>query len=251
MPPIPVWTQPARVQTFETDFQNRWKPTAFFQACQDVANNHSANLGYDYHSMHAAGRLWVLSRMKVYFYGFPSMGDALTVRTWPNGIRQKIFFTREFQISSPDGALYAAATSAWLLIDANERRMLLPDVLPGSLPQNSDLPGLDEILMKISPGNGLAEKFTVDAGYSAVDVLGHVNNAVYIDWVMDCFSFEHFEQHQLSWLQINFNNEIRAGENVRIFAGANVNDPSRWLVTGEKTGSGEKAFEAELAWVAR
>lgn len=251
MTPTPVWTQHFQVRASETDIHNLWKPTAFFEAFQDAANNHAANLGFDYQTMRAAGRLWVLARLKVYFYRFPTMFDELTIRTWPNGIRQKIFFTREFQITAADGAACAAATSAWLLIDANARRMLLPSALPGSLPDNSALPGLDEDLMKMDPADGLTERFSVEAGYSAVDLLGHVNNVRYIDWIMDCFPFEHFEQYQLTWLQINFNKEVRAGESVRIFAGPREHDPNRWLVTGEKTGSGEKAFEAELAWIPR
>lgn len=251
MASIPVWTQEIRVRAHETDIHNHWKPTAFFEAFQDAANNHSANLGYDYHSMHAAGRLWVLSRMKVYFYRFPTMFDQLTVRTWPNGIRQKIFFTRKLELLAADGERYAAATSAWVLIDANTRRMLLPDALPGALPENPGLAGLSEDLMKISPPDELVEKFTVHAGYSSVDLLGHVNNARYIDWIMDCFPFEHFEKQRLAWLQINFNNEVRAGEYVRVLAGKYDNDPSRWQVSGEKTAGGEKAFEAEIAWTDR
>lgn len=248
---IPVWTEHIRVRAYETDMHNLWKPAAFFLAFQDAANNHSANLGYEYHSMHAAGRLWVLTRMKVRFFGFPSMGDPLTVRTWPAGIRQKIFFAREFELESPAGERYASATSAWLLIDAQTHRMLMPDSLPGHLPENPGLHAMDEDLLKIRPADGLVEKFSAQAGYSSVDLLGHVNNARYIDWIMDCFSFEHFEQYRLDWLQINFNHEVRAGETVRVFAGMYDDDRSHWLVTGEKTADGEKAFEAELAWESR
>lgn len=251
MAPIPVWTEDIRVRAYETDIHNLWKPSAFFLAFQDAATNHAANLGYDYHSMHGAGRAWVLSRMKVYFYRFPSMGDPLTVRTWPSGIRQKIFFSRELEVISPQGDKYAAATSAWLLIDSRSRRMLLPEALPGALPENPGLEALNEDLMKIPASNGLAEKFTVRAAYSDVDLLGHVNNARYIDWIMDCFPFEHFERFQPAWLQINFNNEVRGGESVRVSAGEVSGNPSRWLVVGEKSDSAEKAFEAELAWAAR
>ena len=251
MPPIPVWTDEIRVHPYETDLNNEWKAAAFFQAFQDAANAHAANLGYDYHTMLAADHIWVLSRLKVYFYRFPTMGDQLTIRTWPKGIRQKIFFTRDFQIAAPDGQLIAAATSAWLLIDPKTRRMQLPGSLTGTLPKNSGLNALDEDLMKLAPENGLEEKFTTQANYSVVDVLGHVNNARYIDWVMDCFPFERFKTHQLAWLQINYNNEVRAGETVRISAGARNGDASRWLVVGEKPASGERAFEVELAWAER
>ena len=179
------------------------------------------------------------------------MGDQLTIRTWPKGIRQKIFFTRDFQIAAQEGQFVAAATSAWLLIDPKTRRMQLPGSLTATLPKNSGLNALDEDLMKLAPENGLEEKFTTQANYSVVDVLGHVNNARYIDWVMDCFPFERFKTHQLAWLQINYNNEVRAGETVRISAGARNGDASRWLVVGEKPASGERAFEVELAWAER
>jgi len=246
--PDSVWNAEIRVHPYETDINNRWKPTAIFQAFQEAANSHAANLGFDYHSLLEKGHIWVLSRLKVYFYRFPAMGDSLTIRTWPKGIRQKIFFTRDFQISAPDGSLHLAATSAWLLIDPVHHRMQLPSSLDGELPLNPGLNALEEDLMKIAPENGLTEKFTATAGYSMVDLLGHVNNARYIDWVLDCFDFEQFKTHHLAWLQINYNNEVRAGETVRLLAGPRAADPSRWLVVGEKSASGERAFEVELAW---
>ena len=251
MSSLPVWTEQIRVRPFETDFQNLWKPTAVFQAFQDVANNHATNLGFDYRDMLADDRLWVLSRMKVYFYSFPTTGDMLTVRTWPKGIRQKIFFARDFQVMLADGTPVVAATSAWLLISPRSRRMLPPTALPGDLPDNAGLHAVDEDLEKLAPSNNLAEKFTAHGSYSAVDLVGHVNNARYIDWVLDCFPFEHFRQNRLAWLQINYSHEVRAGESVRVSAGARADDPARWLVVGEKAGSGEIAFEVETGWVSQ
>ena len=101
--PDSVWNAEIRVHPYETDINNRWKPTAIFQAFQEAANAHASSLGFDYHSLLAKGHIWVLSRLKVYFYRFPAMGDQLSIRTWPKGIRQKIFFTRDFQMTGPDG----------------------------------------------------------------------------------------------------------------------------------------------------
>lgn len=251
MTPIPVWTQQSSVFPYDTDFQGFWKPAACFQLFQDAATNHAANLGFGYHAMLAEGQVWVLSRLKVYFYRFPVLGEMLTVRTWPKGIRQKIFFTRDFQITTSDGELYAAATSAWLLINTNTRRMVLPGSLSGTLPDNTGLNALDEDLLRLMQKDGCQERFTAQANYSAVDLVGHVNNARYIDWVLDCFAFEHFKKYRLAWLQINFNNEVRAGESVRVGACTLDGDPAHWLVVGEKSANGEKAFEAEIGWVDR
>jgi len=249
--PDSIWHDEIRVHPYEVDIHNRWKPTAIFQAFQDAANAHAASLGFDYDTMLANNHLWVLSRLKVYFYRFPTMGDALSIRTWPRGIRQKIFFTREFQIAALDGSLCLAATSTWLMIDPATHRLQLPNSLNGQLPDNNGLSALDEDLLKLAPDNGLVEKFTGKAGYSMVDLLGHVNNARYIDWVMDCFDFEHYAQNQLTWLQINYNNEVRGGESVRLLAGLRQADPTSWLIVGEKPVTGERAFEAELGWKPR
>lgn len=251
MPPLSVWQENIRIHPYDIDIHNRWKPTAIFQAFQDAANTHASILGVDYHSMLENNHVWVLSRLKVYFYRFPSIEDPLTIRTWPKGIRQKIFVTRDFQVFDAANALIMAATSAWLVIDPNTHRMQLPNPLVGRIPVNPGLNALEEDLMKITPENGLEEKFTARAGYSMVDLLGHVNNTRYIDWVMDCFDFDHYASQQLAWLQINYNAEVRAGETVRMLAGPRQTDSSTWLVVGEKPETGEHAFEVETGWTWR
>ena len=57
MLPIPVWTDEIQGHPYETDLNNEWKAAAFFQAFQDVANAHAANLGFDYHTMLAADHI--------------------------------------------------------------------------------------------------------------------------------------------------------------------------------------------------
>jgi hypothetical protein len=34
-----VWTQDIYIRTFETDFDNRWKPAGFFQTIQETATD--------------------------------------------------------------------------------------------------------------------------------------------------------------------------------------------------------------------
>ena len=134
------------------------------------------------------------------------------MRTWPRGFQQKIFFIRDFYILDQSGRKVAAASSAWLLIDVQKRRMLVPEKLDGRLPLNDGLRALDEDLERLVMPKDLAEKRTVQADYSMVDIMGHVNNTRYVDWVMDCFPFEHHRSHRLAWLQVNYNSEVLPGE---------------------------------------
>ena len=251
---LPVWTEEITVKPFETDFRGEWKPTSYFQGMQLAAAHHASNLGHDHHKLFKENKSWVLARMKIYFQRFPRLDERLIVRTWPRGFQQKIFFRRDFNIFDQAGNELATATSAWILIDIEKRRMLWPDSLNGSLPLNNEIPGVNENLERLPLPKTMQEIRTVRADYSAVDLMGHVNNTRYAEWVMDCFPFEHHRSHRLAWLQVNYNNEVRPEEEVRLSLGQDANDPACWYVAGagltpaSPTGDGARAFEAALGW---
>lgn len=249
MQPVPIWREETQVRPFETDFRNWWKPACFFQTIQETATHHAKNLGFDFADMMAMGTVWVLTRLKIIFYQFPMTGQKVIVETWPKGIQQKIFFTRDFHFYSPTGDRYAAATSAWLLIDPHKRRMLLPNVLPGSLPRNEGHSALDEQLEKINPVERTAERHTATAAYSAIDLMSHVNNARYIEWICDSFPYQHHQNHHLKWLQINYNNEVKPEEWVSIRTASRPEDANQWVIEGVNQNSGVKAFDAETGWI--
>ncbi len=246
-----IWTEETVVRSFETDFEEKWKPACFFQTMQEAATHHAASFGYDYQDMLANNMIWILSRMKIRFEQFPKLRQKVVVTTWPKGLQQKIFFTRDFIFASPEGERYATATSAWLLIDPAARRMLHPRMLQGQVPDNEGLSAMDEQLEKINPSEDLPERISIPAGYSAVDLMGHVNNARYIEWISDSFPIEHYDANQLAWLQINYLNEIKPGECVSLRAAPQDNEPSAWLVDGVNQTTGTRAFEAALGWKPR
>jgi medium-chain acyl-[acyl-carrier-protein] hydrolase len=246
----PVWLHNIAVRTYETDFENRWKPTGFFHAIQEAATQHAAHLGFDYEDMLAQKRLWILSRVKIQFHAFPTMRETVVVKTWPRGIQQKVFFTREFVFSAPDGTRYACATTAWILIDPYARRMLLPSALQGGLPYHDEC-ALDEELQKIVPGDDLPVRQQLTAGYSAIDMMAHVNNARYIEWICDCFPIEHYSNHQLDWLQINYLNEVKPGDLISLASAQRPNDPQEWVFKATNQRSANWAFEAALHWKPR
>ena len=243
-----IWTEETLVRTSETDFQQRWKPAHFFLTMQEAAANHADHLGYSYQEMLAQDMVWVLSRTKIRFYAFPRLEERVIIQTWPKGLQQKLFFMRDFRLSSPDGRRYADASSAYILINPKARRLLMPSALTVQVPDNGGQGALDEPLDKLNPPEDLPECLTVEARYSAVDLMGHVNNARYVEWICDCFPMEDYARRELSWMQLNFINEIRPGEQVRIHAGAQAQDPSVWTLQGNNLNTNKPAFEAAVGW---
>jgi medium-chain acyl-[acyl-carrier-protein] hydrolase len=243
-----IWNEETTVKAYESDFQGKWKPATFIQALTAAATNHASHLGFGYNAMLERGMIWVNSRFKIRFFDFPSVGERVTVQTWPKGVMRKLFFMRDFYLFNQDGKTLAAATSAWVVIDPSARRMLPLQSLATFPPDNGGRFALDEYLDKINTPEDLPEKFTLSAGYSSIDMVGHVNNARYIEWITDCFSPEEYRARRLSWLQINYNNEIRPLERVSVAAGQDRAGAAVWLVHGINLNNGTKAFQAALGW---
>lgn len=236
------------VKSSETDFRQQLKLSNLFLWLQDAASDHADSLGWGFHDLAGKDLAWVLSRIKVRCFDFPQLGDTVTVQTWPKGIQQKVFFMRDYRLTGEDGRQLAVATSAYLVINAQTRRMMLPGTLALTMPDNGGLSALDESLEHIAAVESLRDCYTVHVGYSMVDVLGHVNNSRYIDWITDCFSMEEHQTHHLTWLQINYLNEVKPGEAVRLARGERPGQPSNVYVTGTNQTTGAKAFEAEMGW---
>ncbi|RPJ43193.1 MAG: acyl-ACP thioesterase, partial [Chloroflexi bacterium] len=98
------------------------------------------------------------------------------------------------------------------------------------------------------PAEDLSECFSLRAGYSTVDIMGHVNNARYVEWISDCFSIDEYQARRPAWLQINYLNEVKPGETVTLLRGERGEQPGCWYITGMNQVSGAKAFEAEFLW---
>jgi acyl-ACP thioesterase len=198
--------------------------------------------------MYAQNLFWVHSRMKIKFFDFPRVGDSVRIRTWPKTIQQKLFFIRDFEMLTENGEKLAAATSAWLIINATTRRMVPPQSLDLKLPTLSERVGLDEPLERLGMAHDGEERLRVRAGYSAVDMLGHVNNSRYVEWICDAFPMETFRQRKLDWLQINYDHEIRPGEEVSVLANPGESDSGMWALEGLNRSNDTRAFESALHW---
>lgn len=237
-----------RVNGFECDFNRCWKPSAFFQHLTEAASINAAQLGCGFEAMYAQNLFWVHSRMKIQFLGFPRVDDQVTIRTWPKTIQQKLFYVRDFEVLNATGEKLALATSAWLVIDATARRMIPPKALSFDLPSLPDHCGLDEPLEKLGLSGEGDERLRLRAGYSAVDMLGHVNNSRYVEWVCDSFPFEDYRHQQLDWMQINYDHEIRPGEEVALLANPSTDHSAAWTVKGFNRSNQTRAFECALKW---
>lgn len=234
----------AHVGANECDQRGRLMPANVFRMMTEMAGINAEQLGFGFQKMLARECYWVLSRLKVRFLRQPLSGETLCWRTWPKGYQQKLFFIRDFEVLDDAGQAVMLASSAWLVIHAATRRLMPPARLPGiDLPYLSGRVALDEPLEKLLVENPV-ESLVVQARYSDVDLLGHMNNARYVEAICDALPAELMTSRDLKTIQVNYDKEVRLGDQVSI----RLVEQSQnvWGLEGFNLTSAQSAFTAQV-----
>ncbi|HMN11130.1 MAG TPA: thioesterase [Bellilinea sp.] len=247
LPTSLLLAETTNVELSDTDRYNSWKLSAFYIAMEQVSAHHVAIQNYSNESLILQNRTWVLSRNRIKFLRWSTAGETVSILTWAKGLRQKILYVRDYEFRDASDNVIALASSAWLVVDLVSRRFLPPAISQVEMPL-LDRESISEELGRIAHPANLREVYQIRATYSNIDFLNHVNNARYLDWVMDAFPMDFHARYAPDWLQINYSNEVRPEEVISIQVAEPMDNQPNWIIIGEKTGLREKAFEVEMNW---
>jgi len=210
-----VWTDEYLIASYEVDTEGKTPLTSLCKLMQETAYNHAEHLGFGYHQLKEQNLFWVLSRMLIKIYRYPKWGERIKLRTWPTGI-ERLFAYRDFRLMDEQGETIGAASSAWLILDMVKHRPQRPDELRTKIDTLPDPPILKERPAKIA---NLTHSLTGDffsVRYSDLDLYDHVNNAKYIEWILDSYPEQMQRQYMLKECEINFLAESKMGDQIAI-----------------------------------
>ena len=205
------------IPCYQTDSKWRLKPAAFMDLAQEAANSHAAILGFGYDDLVQSRTAWILSRVNIRFIKTPLWRDEVTLTTWHKGL-ERLFFLRDFIMTDQDGNECVKATSSWLVLNLDTRRLVRDPNLMDEGTTCSDN-AMESPAAKVQIPKDVEPELGMDqiVSYSDVDLLGHTNNAMYMHWAMDAVDYELASTRPVKELTINFNHETKAGENVKIY----------------------------------
>lgn len=157
------------------------RPSLFLRLAQDIAWIHSERIGYTRAWYEERGLAWLVRAVAIEVSGRAHYGDVLDVTTNVIGYR-RIWARRRTDITR-DGDEIATVLTDWILTDARGRPARIPsefaDRLPGLAapiqPLRADEP----------PDRPPAIEVASVVRSSELDPLGHVNNAAYLDRILD------------------------------------------------------------------
>ena len=211
------FTQTFIIPCYNADASWRLKPASFMDLAQEAANRHANILGFGYDDLIASRTAWVLSRMHVDFVDTPKWRDEVTLQTWHKGLN-RLFFLRDFIMTDKDGRARVKATTSWLVMNLDTRRLVRdPNLLDeeGTCHENVIETPADKVQMPkdIEPELVMTHK----VAYSDVDMNAHANNAMYMHWAMNAAEYEVASLRAVKCMTINFNHEIKPQEDVDLY----------------------------------
>ncbi|MFL5734438.1 MAG: acyl-[acyl-carrier-protein] thioesterase [Chloroflexia bacterium] len=174
------------VRSYEGDAWGFTPTSAVLRYFEQTAVEGAANLGFgdEFHREHNSA--WIVRRMNMVMHRPARQGAGLEIVTWASHFG-KARGGREYRILDGDSgeSLYSGYTE-WVYVN---RQTLSPMAVPGEVAAVFDVPGAPlgsyeppEVEPSPEP-----RRFEVErtAEWHELDSLGHVNNAVYADWLDD------------------------------------------------------------------
>jgi acyl-ACP thioesterase len=222
------------------------KLCSMFSLFQEVAEPASVELGFGFDVMRGRhNAAWILTRIRVDVARPPVWRDEIVVETW-NRRHSRATFERDFVIRSASGEAMAAAVTSWVVLDVDTHTMKTAADFGFNVP-DIDMPrAIDCKLGHVRAPVALAAIRERAVGYSDIDVNGHVNNARYVDYVMDCIPMDMHTSRTVRTIEVGYWNEARGGDTISLRSAAHPDAPGTMYFEGADAAGGAVFFRARV-----
>ena len=205
----PIFRQTLLINDSAVDRYGRLKPSMILFYAQEVAGQHCNLLAVDYDTLAKKRMFWAVIRHKVQVTRLPHRDETITVETWPMPTTRAAF-PRSVVAYDADGNECFRSISLWVLMDLNNRSMILPGKsgisVVGTL-RGNELAAPGSLSPKV-----LANHRTRPVSFTDLDRNGHMNNTRYLDWIDDLLPSEFHQNHSLREFTVCYLSEAREGQ---------------------------------------
>jgi acyl-ACP thioesterase len=238
---VPVYSTNHFITSSDVDFASRLKLSAMFGFFQDIAARHAANLGGGVERIRTErGVAWILMRVRVEVAKYPKLHDKINLGTWPQ--KPRALYERDYVISDESGDALVRAASTWIIMNLKDREIVREKFLDYRGVEIKTERALGRGLAKMKPIEDAEPVFEKMIGYSDVDYNEHINNARYVDYIMDCIPFPEHKSRAIRAVEVNYLNELTPGETIVLRRAAVPETNGRLYVEGVRKTDEQPVF---------
>ena len=209
----PTYRQTFTVDDIAVDCFGKLKLSTLLYYAQEVSGRHSELLGADYDSLSLRRLFWAVTRHRVQITRMPVRGETITVDTWPMPTT-RLAYPRSIVAYDAGGHELFRAISLWVLMDLDDRRMVLPG--KSGVTVNGSLTGSELAVPRSIVPKPMVNRAIYTVAYSHLDRNGHMNNTRYLDWVDDLLESPFHRSHTPREMIICYHSEAREGQKISL-----------------------------------
>ncbi len=209
---------------------------------QTVATDHADKLKIGRGDLMKERHVWVIVRTFLDIKCLPKLDEEFYISTHP-GKTKMFLYPRYFQVFDKKHNLLVSASSTWVIINYDTRKVVISPLSDSILPEEKS--PFDPDLPEKVVGKADILKETRKAKYSEVDMNGHINNTRYLDYVLDLHDTKFHSEYRIASVLINFDKEVMEGDVMELY----TNDSLTEIVHGKI--NGENKFSAKVEYVKR
>lgn len=242
-----IYKKQQKLAVHEFDFNNKLKVNSLFNYIQDIAAEHAEKLQVGRKDLEKHDIFWVLSWIKVKISDYPKFGESIKIRTWPKR-KHRLFSLRDLIIYKENDEDFARVSTAWLLVNAKTMRATTIENLPIPVNYHSSEDALTEVPEKMP---ALKEKelvFKKTVKYSDIDVNQHVNNAKYVEYLLDSFSKGQFDKNEIKEITLSFLAEAKFGNEIEIYIEKAPEEENISIFEAQNVSTNKTVFKAIIEW---
>ncbi|SJZ80169.1 medium-chain acyl-[acyl-carrier-protein] hydrolase [Pilibacter termitis] len=201
-----------QVTYYDCDAKSRMKLSTLLNVVIYFSGIQSEDLNRSDEYVHSLGVTWVVTNHEIEIKRLPKKKEKIVVITEAKSYN-RYFCYRDFTVQTADGEELVVVHSTFALMDIESRKM-------ASVTEEFLAPYESEKTKKINrPLNISLEKVDYERDYpvrfSELDVNHHVNNAKYIDWLLDVLGYDFLIAHTPRKLSMRYVREIEEGTIVK------------------------------------
>lgn len=211
------------VKSSDTDLYFQATIPFYFSLMQEMGGGHASEMGIGIEDLYRDYKYtWVISRTRVSFARHAKWREKVDLESWaqPN---VRLHCPRVINCYA-DGETVFSAMTLWAIVDMVRKRPVRPQQISfenyiGRRPDRymptdiGQLPAWDEV-----------EKTEILPSYEAVphfydvDVNKHINNVVYVQWVIASLGMDFLTEHEIALMDVKWEKQTYAGDDLVVEA---------------------------------
>ena len=202
------------IKSYHTNQYGQASISSLFNILIEAAWAHAQVMDWGYDSLKSNNLFWVLSRMYFQVERYPAWQDQITLNTWSAGT-DGMYAYREYILENDKGEVILRASSAWLILDMETRKIFRLSEFRDTFPKRIDANACRNP-KRIKPDVHPDQLVYFPVLFSELDINKHFNSVKYVERVLDDFGIDFLNTHEPAELEVNYLKEGQAGDSIAV-----------------------------------